>query len=93
MSMARPALRVAEYNLLAFQKSWKSAVMLYVVSPVLFLSAMGLGLGGLVASGRGSVAGVSYLRRHLPDHEPPALEPHLRGDAQHTVARPGRARR
>jgi lipooligosaccharide transport system permease protein len=66
MSMARPALRVAEYNLLAFQKSWKSAVMLYVVSPVLFLSAMGLGLGGLVASGRGSVAGVSYLQFLAP---------------------------
>jgi lipooligosaccharide transport system permease protein len=66
MTMVRPALRVAEYDLLTFQKSWKSAVMLYVVSPVLFLSAMGLGLGGLVASGRGHVGGVSYLQFLAP---------------------------
>jgi lipooligosaccharide transport system permease protein len=62
----RPALRVAEYDAASFRKSWKSALFISVVSPVLFLGAMGLGLGGLVGSGRGTVAGVSYLRFLAP---------------------------
>jgi lipooligosaccharide transport system permease protein len=66
MMAVRPALRVAEYDVATFKKTWKGAVFVSVISPVLFLGAMGLGLGGLVGSGRGTVAGVSYLRFLAP---------------------------
>jgi lipooligosaccharide transport system permease protein len=62
----RPALRVAEYDVAVFRKGWKAAAFISLVSPVLFLGAMGLGIGGLVGSGRGTVAGVSYLQFLAP---------------------------
>ena len=64
--MAVPALRVIEYDLAVFRKSWRSALFVSLISPLLFLSAMGLGLGGLVKGGRAAIEGVSYLHFLTP---------------------------
>jgi lipooligosaccharide transport system permease protein len=65
--MAAPALRVIEHELLVYRRVWRGSVFSSFLSPVLFLAAMGLGLGSLVdAGGTGSttaagLAGVTYL--------------------------------
>lgn len=60
--MATPAvLRVVERNAHVAMRLWKGSVGFAFVGPVLFLAAMGLGLGGLVDEGAGEVAGVRYL--------------------------------
>lgn len=62
-----PVSRVLEHNLTVFRKTWLSVSALSLVSPLLFLAAMGLGLGSLVRrSGGGSVEGVSYVRFLAP---------------------------
>jgi lipooligosaccharide transport system permease protein len=55
-------LRVLEHNLLVYRRTWKGSIFASFVAPVLFLSAMGLGLGSLIARGPSrTVDGVSYL--------------------------------
>ena len=51
---------MVQRNLLVFWRAWRSSFLLSVLTPVLFLSAMGLGLGSLVQEGR-SFGGVEYL--------------------------------
>jgi lipooligosaccharide transport system permease protein len=53
-------LRVVERELQVFRRLWRGSVFSSFVSPVLFLAAMGVGLGGLVDQ-RGSVQGLDYL--------------------------------
>jgi lipooligosaccharide transport system permease protein len=48
-------------NGLVFWRGWRASFLLSVLSPVMFLSAMGLGLGSLVNEGR-SFGGVTYLQ-------------------------------
>jgi lipooligosaccharide transport system permease protein len=48
-------------NGLVFWRGWRASFLLSVLSPVMFLSAMGLGLGSLVNEGR-SFDGVTYLQ-------------------------------
>jgi lipooligosaccharide transport system permease protein len=55
------ALRVVEREARVFRKLWKGSVFSTFLSPVLFLAAIGLGLGGLVDEGDGGVGGLSYL--------------------------------
>jgi lipooligosaccharide transport system permease protein len=56
------ALRVFEHHLTVYRRTWKGSVFMSFVSPVLFLAAMGLGLGSLISRGPvRSVDGVSYL--------------------------------
>jgi lipooligosaccharide transport system permease protein len=62
----RPALPLVAYNSVVFRRDWKSSAFLYVVSPLLFLSSMGLGLGGLVGRSRGTIDGVTYLQFLAP---------------------------
>ena len=54
--------RVLEHNLMVYRRVWHGSVLGSLLSPVLFLAAMGIGLGGYVNRG-GAVAlgGVSYL--------------------------------
>jgi len=55
-------LRVLEHNALVYRRTWRASIFVSFISPVLFLAAIGVGLGTLV--GRGSpqgVGGVSYL--------------------------------
>ncbi len=47
-------------NLLVFWRGWRSSFFLSVLGPLMFLSAMGLGLGSLVQEGR-TFGGVDYL--------------------------------
>jgi lipooligosaccharide transport system permease protein len=58
------ALRATEYWATTFRRSWRSALSSSILTPVLFLAAMGLGLGSFVddsASAGGSLGGVGYL--------------------------------
>ena len=48
-------------NGLVFWRGWRASFLLSVLSPVMFLSAMGLGLGSLVNESR-SFGGVTYLQ-------------------------------
>lgn len=54
------ALRVLEGELVAYRRTWRGSVITTFVNPVLFLSAMGLGLGSLVDRGTG-LGSLSYL--------------------------------
>ena len=51
----------AEWRLIAMKAYWTSAVGYSLLTPVLYLIAMGIGLGTLVDAGSGGVAGVPYL--------------------------------
>jgi lipooligosaccharide transport system permease protein len=61
--MARHAtLRVVEGHARHYKHTWRGTSFSTVVTPVLFLSAMGLGLGSLVDAGRSeALGGVDYL--------------------------------
>jgi lipooligosaccharide transport system permease protein len=70
--VAAPAIRVLEHELLVYRRVWRGSIFSSFLSPVLYLAAMGLGLGSLVDAGAGSaaeagtasgaaLAGVSYL--------------------------------
>ncbi|HEU4571925.1 MAG TPA: ABC transporter permease [Candidatus Limnocylindrales bacterium] len=57
------ALRVLEYDLAVFRRTWRGGIVTTFLSPVLFLASMGFGLGRFVdASGNasGALAGVPY---------------------------------
>jgi lipooligosaccharide transport system permease protein len=56
-----PALRVVEREIRVFTRLWRGYVFSTFLAPVLFLAAMGLGLGGLVDAHTGRVAGLKYL--------------------------------
>ncbi len=51
----------AEWRLISMKAYWTSAVGSSLLTPVLYLVAMGVGLGTLVDAGSGGVAGVPYL--------------------------------
>ena len=56
------ALRVLEHHLTVYRRTWKGSVFMSFLSPVLFLAAMGLGLGSLISRGPSrTVDGLSYL--------------------------------
>lgn len=54
-----PVLRAAERRALVYARTWRSSVVSSFLNPVLFLAAMGLGLGSLVDQGdrAGTLAG------------------------------------
>lgn len=55
------ALRVVEREARVFRRLWRGSAFSTFLTPVLFLAAIGLGLGGLVDEGGGAVQGLSYL--------------------------------
>jgi lipooligosaccharide transport system permease protein len=56
------ALRVLQHHLFVYRRTWKGSVFVSFVSPILFLTAMGVGLGSLISRGPvRTVDGVSYL--------------------------------
>lgn len=61
--LLRSAVHVLEYSLLAYRRSFRASLFSSFVQPVLFLAAMGLGLGGIVdrSGATVSLGGVSYL--------------------------------
>jgi lipooligosaccharide transport system permease protein len=66
MSALRAALPVTAFNFAVFKQGWRGALFLYVITPLLFLGAMGVGLGGLVGRSRPSIEGVTYLQFIAP---------------------------
>ncbi len=54
-------LRVVEYQSRLLRRFWRTSLFTYVLSPIMYLGAMGFGLGGLVDKHSGTVDGVSYL--------------------------------
>lgn len=63
-SPLRPVERVsavAGYFLVVYRRTWQGSLFSRFVSPLLFLLAMGIGLGSLVDGASGGVDGVPYL--------------------------------
>jgi lipooligosaccharide transport system permease protein len=56
------AVRALRFWLVNYRRTWRGSIYTSVANPVLYLGAMGLGLGTLVDQhGTGSLGGVSYL--------------------------------
>jgi len=53
--------RSYEHQFLLYKRTWRGSLFNSFLSPVLFLLAMGVGLGSYVDSGSGGTLGVSYL--------------------------------
>lgn len=64
--MTPAPLRVVEREARIFRHLWQGSVFSGFVTPVLFLAAIGLGLGGLVDERTGQVEGLRYLRFVAP---------------------------
>ena len=59
---ARPVLRVVEHHLLVYRRVWRGTLFSTFLSPLLFLAAIGVGLGSFVDEANPSgVAGVPYI--------------------------------
>ena len=59
--MATPlTVRVVEHQAQIFRRFWRGSATFYVLNPLLFLAAIGFGLGGLVQESTGNVGGVPY---------------------------------
>jgi lipooligosaccharide transport system permease protein len=54
-------VHVVEHNLLVFRRVWRGSLTVSFFTPLFFLAAMGIGLGGLVNRGSGGVGGVPYI--------------------------------
>ena len=68
VSLVRSALAAYEHQLLLYRRTWRASVFGSFLQPVLFLLAMGVGLGSYVDRGSGSIAlgGVTYLQFLAP---------------------------
>ncbi|HEU5083139.1 MAG TPA: ABC transporter permease [Acidimicrobiales bacterium] len=64
--MTRAVLRALERELLVFARTWRGSAFSAFVQPILFLAAMGLGLGGLVDEGVGAGGQLDYLEFVAP---------------------------
>jgi len=60
MTAVSRSLRFAESEVIAYRRTWRGTVITSFVNPILFLAAMGSGLGTLVDNGSGGL-GVPYL--------------------------------
>lgn len=54
-------LRVFEREAFVFRQRWRNTVLTNILTPLLFLGAMGVGLGGLIDERSGTVEGLRYL--------------------------------
>lgn len=58
----RGTLRVVEHHLLVYRRTWRGSIFTSFLAPVLFLAAMGVGLGTFVnQSNPAALGGVAYL--------------------------------
>jgi len=64
--MTTGPLRVLEHDAVVYRRTWRGSMLVSFISPLLFLAAMGVGLGNLVHNGTGTVEGVSYVRFLAP---------------------------
>jgi lipooligosaccharide transport system permease protein len=59
---ARPVLRVVEHHVLVYRRTWRGTVFSTFFSPLMFLAAIGVGLGSFVDEANpAGIEGVSYL--------------------------------
>jgi lipooligosaccharide transport system permease protein len=61
MATLNAATRVVEHNVLLYRRWWRNSMLVAFFTPLFFLTAMGLGLGGLINRGSGGVNGVPYI--------------------------------
>jgi lipooligosaccharide transport system permease protein len=61
MSTLALPLRVFEYWLMQYRRVWRGTAVTSVINPVLYLGALGVGLGTLVNRSSGASLGVPYL--------------------------------
>ena len=71
------ALRAYEYWVFSYRRVWRGSVVTTALNPVLYLSALGIGLGKLVNRGPGLGVPLPRLRR--------AGDPRFDGDAGRRV--------
>jgi lipooligosaccharide transport system permease protein len=59
----RVGIRVLEHNAMVYRRTWHGSVLSSLLAPILFLAAMGIGLGGYVnrAAGAGALGGIPYI--------------------------------
>ena len=60
------ALRAYRYWTLRYRRTWRGTVVISIANPLLFLVAMGLGLGRLIGPGPAALGGVDYLAFFAP---------------------------
>ncbi|MEV4412027.1 ABC transporter permease [Catellatospora sp. NPDC049609] len=60
------ALRFYRYCWLHYRRNWKGTIVISVANPLLFLVAIGAGLGTLVSSDNQTLGGVGYLAFFAP---------------------------
>lgn len=61
-----PLIRVVEREALVYARLWRGLAFSTFVQPLLYLGAMGIGLGGLVRAHSGAVDGLTYLEFIAP---------------------------
>jgi len=60
------ALRVVEHEAQVFKRFWRGTLFGYVLNPLLYLAALGFGLGSLITENQGEVAGLPYVEFVAP---------------------------
>jgi lipooligosaccharide transport system permease protein len=60
------ALRAFRYWLLRYRRTWRGSIVISVANPLLFLIAIGIGLGRLIGPGKAVLGGVDYLAFFAP---------------------------
>ena len=55
------SLRYAESEVIAYRRTWRGTIITSFVNPVLFLAAMGIGLGTMVDEGSRQALSIPYL--------------------------------
>jgi lipooligosaccharide transport system permease protein len=60
------SFRVVEHEFEVFKQFWRGALFQYVLNPLLFLTAIGFGLGDLITQNSGKVAGLPYVEFVAP---------------------------
>jgi lipooligosaccharide transport system permease protein len=61
------ALRLVQRNAIVYRRIWRGSIFVSFLQPILFLAAMGLGIGSLVDRGNSSLLeGVSFLQFLAP---------------------------
>jgi len=66
LSLDAPEVRVVEREATIQRRLWRGNAFSQIVAPVLYLLAMGVGLGGMISSGGRTVDGLSYLEFVAP---------------------------